>query len=173
MKQAEHSNSETEHLIDRAFERDLQRLPEPPNAPSIRLLQKLAAAPHVPVAHSFGWFGSMTARWLIALALGSATAGVAYFTLHTKSPVASVAIPPVQRSQPMSATDTTHSMTRTADGRSSTVPTPKPSVSAIAPNRVARTAISEDSLLREEIAHPTVTPAPDSAKTTIHTRVHN
>ncbi|HET6401067.1 MAG TPA: hypothetical protein VFH95_06665 [Candidatus Kapabacteria bacterium] len=186
MKQAEHSNSETEHLIDRAFERDLQRLPEPPATPSARLLQKLAATPHLPVAHSFGWLGSVTAKWLIVLALGSATAGVAYFALHTNSHSSSASssvpsprgmLPPVQRPPSVSAADTTHSMAGTADDRSSAVPSLKPpmlpkSVPAITPHRNARTAISEDSLLREEIAHPTITLAPDSAKTTIHTREH-
>lgn len=163
MKHVEHSDSETERLIERTFERDRNRLPEPPNAPSAQLFQKLAAPPAV--IRPLGLFGSTAAKWVIALALGSAAAGVAYFARDTNPTV-----PVSQIQQPVHSI--TPSQQDTGQSTLKTVLTPPAAplaVSRHAPLRGRpRSAISEDSLLREKVANPIVYPAPDSARTTIH-----
>jgi hypothetical protein len=165
MKHVEHSDSETQRLIERAFERDRMRLNAPPNAPSASLMQKLASGAPPAVIRPLGLFGSAAAKWVIALALGSAAAGVAYFARDTHPTV-----PVSQIQQPV------HSITPSQQGTGQstlksglTQPAAPLAVSRHAPLRGRpRSAISEDSLLREEVANPTVYPAPDSARITIH-----
>ncbi|GEM_PF-4060321 len=167
MKQIQDMHSETDRLIDRAIAHDLHRLPEPPKAPSARLLRKLSTATHLSGAHSLGFVAT---KWLMVLALGSLTAGAAYFALHSKFSPAGGPNSIKPRPAPIRMADTASVITRTTPPFSLDHPSSKSYPSIHTPQKNVKTIVSDDSLLQEEIAHPVVIPPLDSARTTIHTQ---
>lgn len=160
------TNSDTDRLIEQAFEHDRSRFPAPPDSPPADLLKKFSSVSHTVAPHAWGIFGSVGTPWMIGAALVFVAAvGITYFSLREKPTASSHINPPAPHVQAI--IPETSSITR-----SGTVPSshsaPIHSEHRYAPMAMPKPAVSEDSILREEIAHPTVIPAPDTARTTIH-----
>ena len=178
MKYDQNSDSDTERLIEQAFERDLARLRAPSNAPPTRLLKKISE-PATPTAKPpAGIFGSSAAMWLVIVALGSLAAGIVYFTSNSKptDPVKTVQ----QSRNSMAQVDTVkRDSIRQLRGATRSVKKPtllpdaKPSSRENSGSPSTSERISEDSLLRLKVAHPAIIEGPDSARTTIHPHGHS
>ncbi|MDP4198109.1 MAG: hypothetical protein Q8922_01615 [Bacteroidota bacterium] len=159
-------DSDTERLIDRAFEHDRMRIHEPANTPSASLMQKLTSGAPPPVAR-LGLFGSAAAKWAIVLALGSATASVLYFMLGTPTTSPTLIQTP---HRPDAVIERNESPTGLGTSTPSKQPMQTHSFKSLSSevSQPSSSTISEDSLLRQQVAHPTITSALDSARLTIH-----
>ncbi len=154
--------SETDRLIERALQHDRARLPESASSPAPQLLRRFSSRIG-PSDHASLLSGSIVSKLAIASAIGLVSAGVVYFAANQKPAVSPRPVP-------------RHSVT--IHSVDSATPPNKPVFSALPHTpeakvrhraaAVPKPMISEDSLLRQEVARPIVIPPSDTARTTIH-----